>query len=127
MKWVRSVLGHLGNVLLAIILAVLVWVVAERQANPAQKGPSTRHPIAIRDLPAGMVTYNASDEYAQVTVNTPDIVWNEINPDGVSAWIDLSGQVSGTLDLPVHVSVPNRAAPVVKIEPACAAEDGATG
>ena len=65
-----------------------------------------------------MVTYEASAEKVQVTVRAPDNVWNEINPDEVSASIDLSGQESGTLELPVNVSVPDRAAPVVKIEPA---------
>ena len=119
MRRARSLFGLLGNVLLAIVLAVLVWVVAERQANPSSE-KTFRDPIniAVQNLPAGTVMYAASASQARVTVNTPDIVWNEINPDQVSAWIDLSGQVSGTLDLPVNVSVPNRAAPVVKIEPA---------
>jgi YbbR domain-containing protein len=112
-------MGHVGNVLLAIILAVLVWVVAERQANPSsEKVFRDPIPVTVKNLPAGMVTYELSAEQVQVTVNTPDIVWNELNPDQVTAWIDLSGQVSGPLDLPVTVSVPNRAAPVVRIEPA---------
>ncbi len=119
MSRLRSLLGHIGNLLLAIILAVLVWVVAERQANPSsEKTFRDPFPVTLQNLPAGMVTYDASADQVQVTVSTPDIVWNQINPDQVSAWIDLSGQVSGTLDLPVNVSVPNRAAPVVKVEPA---------
>ncbi len=119
MRRLRSLLGHIGNLLLAIVLAVLVWVVAERQANPSsEKSFRDPIPITIQNLPAGMITYDASATQVQVTVSTPDIVWNQINPDQVTAWIDLSGQVSGTLDLPVNVSVPNRAAPVVKVEPA---------
>jgi YbbR domain-containing protein len=119
MRRARSVFGLLGNVLLAIVLAVLVWVVAERQANPSsEKTFRNPIPITVQNLPAGMITYDASADEVRVTVDTPDIVWNAINPDQVSAWIDLSGQVSGTLDLPVNVSVPNRAAPVVRIEPA---------
>ncbi len=119
MKRTRGLLENLGNLLLAIVLAVLVWVVAERQANPSsEKTFRDPIPIALQNLPAGMVAYDVSAETTQVTVNAPDNVWNDLNPDQVSAWIDLSGQVSGTLDLPVKVSVPNRAAPVVKIEPA---------
>jgi YbbR domain-containing protein len=119
MKWLRTLLGHVGNLLLALILAVLVWVVAERQANPStEKTFPNAIPIVLQNLPAGMVTYDESAAEARVTVNTPDIVWNKIDPRQVTAWIDLSGQVSGTLDLPVNVNVPDRAAPVVKIEPA---------
>lgn len=119
MRRARNLLGHVGNVLLAIVLAVLVWMVAERQANPSsEKTFSDQIPIMLQNLPAGMVTFGASADEVQVTVSTPDIIWNEIDPKQVTAWIDLSGQVSGTLDLPVNVSVPNRAAPVVRIEPA---------
>ena len=86
MKAARNVLGHFGNVLLAVILAVLVWVVAERQANPSsEKTFSNPIPIAIKNIPAGMVTYDASDQAVHVTVNTPDVVWNQINPEQVSA------------------------------------------
>jgi YbbR domain-containing protein len=119
MKQVRALLGHVGNLLLALILAVLVWVVAERQANPStEKTFPNAIPIGIQNLPAGTVTYDESADEVQVTVNTPDIVWNEIDSRQVKAWIDLSGQTSGTLDLPVNVYVPDQAAPVVKVEPA---------
>jgi len=118
-KRARGLLELLGNVLLAMILAVLVWVVAERQANPSsEKTFRDPIPIALQNLPAGTVTYDASADEVQVTVSTPDNVWNAIDPKQVTAWLDLSGHMSGTLDLPVNVFVPNRAAPVVKIEPA---------
>jgi YbbR domain-containing protein len=119
MRRLRSLFGHIGNLLLALILAVLVWVVAERQANPStEKTFPDSIPVTLQNLPAGMVTYDESADEVRVTVNTPDIVWNEIDPRQVTAWIDLSGQTSGTLDLPINVFVPDRAAPVVKIEPA---------
>jgi YbbR domain-containing protein len=119
MKRIHGLLGILGNLALAFTLAVLVWVVAERQANPSsEKTFRNPIPITLQNLPAGMITYEASADEALVTVSTPDSVWNTINPEQVTAWVDLSGQVSGTLDLPINVTVPNRAAPVVRIEPA---------
>jgi YbbR domain-containing protein len=119
MRRAQGLLDFLGNVLLAIVLAALVWVVAERQANPSsEKTFRDSIPITLQNLPAGMVAYGASAEKTQVTVSAPDNVWNEIDPQQVTAWIDLSGQVSGTLDLPVKAAVPNRSAPIVKISPA---------
>jgi YbbR domain-containing protein len=119
MRRARNLLGHVGNILLAIVLAVLVWMVAEQQANPSsEKTFRELIPVMLQNLPAGMVTFGASADEVQVTVSTPDIVWNELDPKQVTAWIDLSGQMSGTLDLPVNVSVPDRAAPVVRVEPA---------
>lgn len=119
MKHVRTLLGFAGNLLLAVILAVLVWVVAERQANPSsEKTFRNPIPVTMQNLPAGMVTYEATSDQVQVTVNTPDIIWNEIDPQQVTAWIDLRGQEPGALELPINVNVPNRAAPVVRIDPA---------
>jgi YbbR domain-containing protein len=119
MKFLRGLLGHTGNVLLAVVLAVLVWIVAERQANPStEKIFRDPFPITLQNLPAGMTTYEASAGEVRVTVNAPDNVWNEIDSRDVTAWIDLSGQESGALDLPVNVTIANRAAPIVKIDPA---------
>ena len=88
-----------------MVLAVLVWVVAERQANPStERTFRDPIPIALQNLPAGMMTYEASADEVRVTVSTPDNVWNVIDPDQVTAWLDLSGQMSGTLDLPVNVT-----------------------
>src|SRR5262245_52135511 len=116
MTTVRQILGHLGNLLLAIMLAVMVWAVAEQQANPSVER-TINNPVrlTLRNLPAGMETYEASAAEVKVTVSTPENVWNSLENDQVTAWLDLSGQVSGTLDLPVNVAVPNRAARVIKV------------
>ncbi len=119
MTTVRKLLGHIGNLLLALMLAIMVWAVAEQQANPSiERTFNDPIRLTLRNLPAGMETYEASATEVRVTVSTPENVWNSLENAQVTAWLDLSGQVSGTLDLPVNVALPNRAARVVKVEPA---------
>ena len=119
MRTVRKLLGHVGNLLLALMLAVMVWAVAEQQANPSiERTFNNPIQLTLRNLPAGMETYEASATEVKVSVSTPENVWNSLDNAQVTAWLDLSGQVSGTLDLPVNVALPNRAARVVKVEPA---------
>jgi YbbR domain-containing protein len=114
----RSLLGGVGNLLLAVVLALLVWVVAERAANPdAERTLSSSIPITLQNVPAGMMTYEPSARTVRVTLSAPESVWGVLTPDRVTAFIDLSGQVSGTLELPVQVTVDNRTARVTKIDP----------
>src|SRR5512136_1779774 len=114
----RSLLGGLGNLLLAIVLALLVWIVAERQANPdAERILPNAIPITLQNVPAGMMTYEPSARAVRVTLSAPESAWGVLTSDRVAASIDLSGQVSGTLELPVQVTVDNRTARVTKIDP----------
>ena len=116
---VRSLLGGVGNLLLAIALAVLVWIVAEQQANPNTERTLTNAiPVTLKNLPAGMMTYEPSARTVRVTLSAPESVWGVLTPDRVTAFLDLSGQLSGTLDLPVQVTIDNRTARVTKIDPA---------
>jgi len=114
----RTLFGGLGNLLLAIVLALLVWVVAERAANPnAERTLSNVIPINLQNVPAGMMTYEPSARSVRVTLSAPESVWGVLTSDRVAASVDLSGQVSGTLELPVQVTVDNRTARVTKIDP----------
>lgn len=114
----RTLFSFAGNVLLAIVLALLVWVVAEREINPAEeKTLPSRIPIVMQNVPAGMVTYDESLRTAYVTLSAPKNVWDTLTPDRVTAAIDLSGQLSGTLELPVKVKVDDRAVQVTKVDP----------
>ena len=97
---VRSLLGGVGNLVLAIALAVLVWIVAEQQANPNTERTLTNAiPVTLQNLPAGMMTYEPSARTVRVTLSAPESVWGVLTPDRVTAFLDLSGQLSGTLDL----------------------------
>jgi YbbR domain-containing protein len=114
----RMVLSGVGNLLLAIALALLVWIVAEREANPdTERTLTSAIPIMLQNMPAGMMTYEASARNARVTLSAPESEWGVLTPDRVAASVDLSGQMSGTLELPIQVTVDNRTARVTKIDP----------
>ena len=115
----KAIFGLAGNLLLAVTLATLVWLVAERQINPAEERTfPNRIPIVLQNVPAGMVTFDESLRNAYVTLSAPKSVWANLTPDRVTASVDLGGQLSGTLELPVKVAVDDRSIQVVKIEPA---------
>ena len=114
----RWIAGNIGNMLLALVLAFLVWSVAEQQANPSIERPfPSPIPIVVQNLPAGMVTYDDSARAVHVVLSAPQSAWDVLTPDHITAVVDLSGQVSGTLELPVRVTVDNRTVRLTRVEP----------
>ncbi|HZY44044.1 MAG TPA: CdaR family protein [Anaerolineae bacterium] len=115
-------LDNLSNMLLAVVLAILVWSVAVQQANP---NIERTFPAAIliveQNLPAGMITYGESVRSVRVTLSAPQSAWDVMTADRLTASIDLSGQPTGTLQLDVRVSTADRTVRVTKIEPAAIA------
>jgi YbbR domain-containing protein len=114
----RTLSGYLGNFLLAVVLALLVWIIAERQTNPdVERTFPAAIPIAVQNQPAGTMTYDHSTRTASITLSAPQAVWDVLTANQLSAFIDLSGQVSGKLELPVRAAVNNRTARITRIEP----------
>ncbi len=122
MKWFtaagRWLSANAFNLILSATLAVLVWIVAEQQANPSSERTfPTPIPIVLQHVPANMVTYDESASEVEVTLSTPEDVWSSLTADLFSATVDLGGQPTGTLDLPVQVIINNRGARITKIDP----------
>lgn len=114
-RWLRA---NVGNMILSIVLAVLVWMVAVQQAYPDLERPfTTPIPVVPQNQPVGMIVYAESARTVQVTLSAPQSSWDVLTPDRIAATIDLGQQPSGTLELPVHVTVADRFARVTKVEP----------
>jgi YbbR domain-containing protein len=114
----RRLLSNLGNLVISIVLAILVWIVAVQETNPnIEKLYPTPLPIVEQNQPAGMLVYGESARQVRVTLSGPQSAWDVLTPDRLAATVDLSQQVSGTLELPVHVTVADRTFRVVKVEP----------
>jgi YbbR domain-containing protein len=118
-SFLRWWLDNLGNMLLSIVLAVLVWIVAVQQANPSiERAFPVSIPIVTQNMPAGMITYAESARSVRVMISAPQSTWDVLTPDRLAATIDLSHQPTGTLRLEVQVNIDDRIARVTKIEPA---------
>jgi len=103
---------------LAVILAVFVWVVAEQEANP-NIVRTVQGDIRVRVLnkPDNLIVYDESAHTVKVTLSAPSTSWDVMSTDRITATIDLANQAPGTLELPVNVTVADRFARVVRSEP----------
>lgn len=103
LRWIAS---SVPLIALALILAVLAWVVAAEEADPTiteRYAPSI--PITPLGLSEEMVIVGGLNQRVQVTVRAPESVWRAITADDFSATVDLTGMEPGTHEVPVRVEL----------------------
>lgn len=115
MRWL---LENLSSLLLAVILALTVWVAAVSSSDPIEVHTVTS-PLAIdfRNLGDGLVLVNAQTRQASVSVRAPRSVWNQLSAGDFTVWVDLQNLAEGTHDLAVHANIDRRLVQISGVDP----------
>jgi YbbR domain-containing protein len=102
-KWIDQI----GAILLAVLLAAVIWLIAVSQRNPliTQDLPQ-RLPVTVRGLDAFLQpVQDLGAEQVRVTVRAPQNAWDDLTAGDFVASVDLTGLAAGTHDVPVQVDV----------------------
>jgi len=115
---VRWIASNLLLMALAIVLALLAWVVAVEEGDPTLE---VRYPQAIpitrSEPPQGTVIVGDFDERAQITVRAPESILNSLKPDDFTVGVDLTNLDQGTNQVPVQVTLNKNPSRVIQVEP----------
>lgn len=116
LRWLTD---NLGALLLAFILALVVWVSAVITADPNEQHTSRAVEIEILGQDPDLLLVDEIPNQARLTLEAPRSIWDRLNSDPtlIKAWIDLSGLPAGEHEIEVKSSV--NASPVrsVQIDP----------
>jgi YbbR domain-containing protein len=122
-RWarIRFPFDQLGSFLLALVLALVVWVVAEQQQNPIESRAIRRIPVTVHNLPSDLILIDGGatptvDIEARATRST----WERLNTSDILAYVDLSAATAGRHELPVVIDPPEANVEVLTITPAAA-------
>lgn len=101
----RSFLDNLGSVILALVLAVIVWVVAVNEENPSIEDFFGQPiPIEVLNKSEDLVILGKIDDSVKIKVRAPEANWKELKPNKFRAWVDLAGLEAGVHDVDVQVA-----------------------
>jgi YbbR domain-containing protein len=112
----RWLLKNLSTLLLAFILAVIVWVSAVWAADPNETHVLARSiPIEFIGQAPNLQVFGNPQTNITLTLNAPNSVWRELNnnTESVRAWVDLTNLEAGEHTLPVQIQVVPRLVRVV--------------
>lgn len=115
----RWIVRNITALVLALSLAVTVWIVALNEEDPFEEKLFPEPlPVAIHNLPEGMVLVANNSPTVEVRLRAPASVWASLRPDQVRVVADLSSAASGVTTVALKVEVDTRNARVVSVQPA---------
>jgi YbbR domain-containing protein len=102
----RWFLDHLGAMLLAFVLALIVWVAAVLAEDPSRTEVYPNPlPIEYRGLKDNLIIVGDPPSSASITIRAPESVWAQFTDETIQAWIDLSDLDAGSHSLPVQKEI----------------------
>jgi len=116
LRWLGE---NIGTFLLAVILAIAVWVTAVVAADPNEQRTLRPHVLEVIGQPSQLVIVNQIPEQVRLTLRAPRSRWSELedNPRLVKTWIDLTGLEPGEHTVEVKSQVDISPIRYVEVEP----------
>lgn len=116
----RWMLINLRTFLLALILAISVWVMAVTSSNPDETNPlPTPVPIEYIGQNVQLITVSELPKSTLVVLRAPRSVWERLlsNPQAVRAIVDMSHLEAGTHTVKINLQVDARPVKVISLAP----------
>lgn len=120
MKILRWLAKNIGTLLVAFILAVIVWVSAVIASDPNEEHILARSvPIDVIGQDSGLQIMGDVPGNVTLVLRAPSSVWTQMNNDqqSVRAWVDLSNLGSGVHEVPVQVQITPRLVRLIRQDP----------
>ncbi len=114
----NSWLETFSSALLALLLALVVWVVSVYDKDPPRLDYFDGIPIKYVNVPQGLVIVGNVDDRVRVQVRAPQSHWSALTPDTIDATVDLQGLDAGVHNVDVQVHTVDKSAMVVQRTPA---------
>ena len=112
----RGWLSSLGSGLLALLLAVAVWVVAVREDYPRGQFAEPI-PVSQTGLASGLTVFGDVLSDVRVNIRAPKHRWSNLQVRDFKAWVDLTGYGVGEYDVRVQVMPPDPQVQVLAVDP----------
>jgi len=112
----RARLSNFGSALLALLLAVSVWVIAVREEHPSDWFPEPV-PVSRAGLPENLTVFGEVSSQVRFEIRAPKQRWQDLHAAHFTAWVDLSGLSPGEYDVPVQVKPPDSQVQVLAVDP----------
>ncbi len=114
----NQLLNELGTILLATVLAFIVWIVAVQEENPLLKQTLPEPvPLTVVGLSSDLEILGQTVSGVQVEVRAPRRTWENLSVDDFRARVDATGLGEGVHDVPVQVIANKPGVEIISVQP----------
>lgn len=114
----RKLLGNLGSIILALVLAVAVWIAATLQADPFNTQQYVNLPVVPINQPDNTLLFQENEVPVEVTVRAAQSVLDELQAQDLQAVVNLAGaEVGVETTVPISVVVGHNGVRVLSVRP----------
>lgn len=114
----QKLFRNIVSMLIAIILATLVWVAAINEQNPPVENDFGQSiPIEIVPPAEGLITTDKLPETVRLTLRAPESSWNDLSVAKFKATLDLSELPEGFNDVPIVVDISDPQVEIIEKKP----------
>ena len=115
----RNFAINLRTFLLALVLAIAVWISAVTAADPDEVRAPIRIPVEVVGRDTSLVMTSRAPTSIDVTLRAPQSVWEKLTAqeNSVRAFLDLSGLGPGEHEVQIKVQVAERPMQIVLTNP----------
>ena len=104
-KTLRSLLSNFSSLLLAVVLAVVIWITATSAQDP-DTSQFIQLPVSFVGIPKDTLLRSAADETIQIRVEGPQSILTTLSPADFKATVDLSTVPFG-IETAVPIDIPS--------------------
>jgi len=109
---------NIGLLVLALVLAVAIWVLANAEQNPEITAAfSSPIPVEVAGLPKGMVIYGGGPGTVNVKIMAPQDSWTRLRTSSFRAYVDLAGLSAGLQEAEIKVECSDYRVRVIEKDP----------
>lgn len=115
---IRSLIRQLNSIIMAVLLAGVVWSVATSEANPTQeKAFPEAIPVETTNIPDGMVVIKPAVTTVRIRVRAPQANWDQLTSSSFRARANLQGLPIGSHDVPIRVTSTDPQVSITQVDP----------
>jgi YbbR domain-containing protein len=108
-----------GSLLLAVVVAIAVWVAAINDSDPAiEQVLPAPVPIQYHGLTDGLQVLGTPPETAWVTLRAPQSLWEDLSAEDMTLTVDLTGLAAGEHSLPIEAASMRQPLQILSVDPA---------
>jgi len=116
--FLRQLFNRVGTVVLALVLAIIVWVVAVNEEDPSiQNEFPEAIPIEIHNQPPNTIFFGEVQDSVYVTIRAPRTSWDDLRVNSFQAWVDLTNLPADIHNMDVHVKCSDPAVRIISKRP----------